>query len=109
MDQRLKQMNKSTTNRIAVLLSGGVGSRMNLDLPKQYAIVGGKPIIYYSLKALLDNDETDAIVIVISSEWVDFIKPILDSCDHMKRIYFTEPGRTRQLSVYNALKVIHDA
>lgn len=109
MDQRLKQMNKSTTNRIAVLLSGGVGSRMNLDIPKQYAIVGGKPIIYYSLKALLDNDETDAIVIVISSEWVDFINPILDSCDHMKRIYFAEPGRTRQLSVYNALKVIHDA
>lgn len=98
-----------TNRNVAVLLSGGVGNRMNMDIPKQYSIVGGKPIIYYSLKALLENPDTDAIVIVIADEWKDFIQPFIAAIPHTQEILYAMPGETRQYSVFNALKVIKEA
>ena len=35
----------------AIVLAGGSGRRMNSDIPKQYMMLKGKPVIYYSLKA----------------------------------------------------------
>ena len=37
---------------VALLLSGGKGSRMGLDVPKQYVTVKGRPVFLYSLKTL---------------------------------------------------------
>ena len=36
----------------AVILAGGVGSRMGVDRPKQYLLVNDKPIIAYCLEIL---------------------------------------------------------
>ena len=36
---------------VAVVLAAGSGSRMQSDVKKQYMEIGGKPLIYYSLKA----------------------------------------------------------
>ena len=36
---------------VAIVLAAGSGSRMNSDVKKQYMEIGGKPLIYYSLKA----------------------------------------------------------
>lgn len=36
----------------AVILSGGVGTRLGLDIPKQYYEVNGKPIICYVIETL---------------------------------------------------------
>ena len=95
-------------NHIAVLLSGGVGNRMEMDIPKQYSIVRGKPIIYYSLKTLLENNMTDAVVIVIADQWRPFLLPYLESISHAKSILYALPGQTRQYSVFNALKIIKE-
>ena len=35
---------------IAIILSGGVGSRMGLNLPKQYVLVNRQPVINYCLR-----------------------------------------------------------
>ena len=39
----------------AIVLAGGSGRRMNSDIPKQYMMLKGKPVIYYSLKAFQDS------------------------------------------------------
>ena len=67
---------------ISIILSGGVGSRMGLDTPKQ---------------------SIDAIVIGRSDEWSGYICSQIDSFDTLKPIYFSQPGETRQYSIYNAL------
>ena len=33
----------------AIVLAGGKGTRMNSEIPKQFLVVGGKPLISYSL------------------------------------------------------------
>ena len=35
---------------IALVLSGGTGARMGLDVPKQYQMIAGKPVIVHTLE-----------------------------------------------------------
>ena len=52
----------------AIVLAGGSGKRMNSDIPKQYLMLAGKPVIYYSLKAFQDNSHIDNIILVTAEE-----------------------------------------
>lgn len=94
--------------KIAIILSGGVGSRMGLNIPKQYVLVDDQPVINYCLKTFLDNEMTDAIIIGVAEEWIEFVKEHVEKLNPQKPIYYAKPGETRQLSIYNALKVIRE-
>ena len=62
----------------AIILSGGIGSRMNnIDIPKQYINVQEKPIIIYTLEQFEKSNKIDKVVIVASNEWKQYIK---DEC-----------------------------
>lgn len=93
---------------VAIILSGGVGSRMGLDIPKQYVLIKGQPIINYCLKTFVVNDLTDMIVIVVADEWRYFVEENLLKLKPEKTIIFALPGETRQGSIYNALKVLKE-
>ena len=54
----------------AIVLAGGSGRRMNSDIPKQYMMLKGKPVIYYSLKAFQDNLHIDDIILVTSDHYI---------------------------------------
>ena len=62
---------------VAIVLAAGSGSRMHNDVKKQYMEIGGKPLIYYSLKAF-EESVIDDIVLVVSRGDVDYVKK--DSC-----------------------------
>lgn len=85
----------------AVILSGGVGTRLGLDIPKQYYEVNKKPIIRYVIETLEQSDVVDGIIIVAAPEWQDYLKEQI-SCEE-KFLGFAEPGQNRQLSIYSGL------
>ena len=58
---------------VAVVLAAGSGSRMKTDVKKQYMEIGGKPLVYYSLKAF-EESIIDDIVLVVSRGDVDYVK-----------------------------------
>lgn len=90
---------------IAIILSGGVGSRMGSDIPKQYIDVAGKPVLHYCLKTFFNHPRIDAVVIGVAEEWADFVHATVQSlCPHQP-VFYAPPGETRQYSIYNALKV----
>lgn len=93
---------------IAVVLSGGVGSRMGLNIPKQYVIVNDQPIINYCLSTFLKNEKIDALVIVVADEWINFVKKHLLKLNIQKPVFYAKPGKTRQCSIYNGLNVMRD-
>lgn len=93
---------------IAVILSGGTGSRMGLDKPKQYIEIAGKPILNYCLSIFIDSDKIDAIVIVRADEWKDYVWRNVNRLHPSKPVYYAEPGETRQYSIYNALRVVKE-
>lgn len=91
---------------IAIILSGGIGTRMGMELPKQYIEVNGKPIIWYCLKTFVDNSNVDMLCIVRAEEWDEYIKKQIQDLGANKTIIFANPGETRQFSIFNALKAI---
>jgi len=95
----------------ALLLSGGKGTRLGEDVPKQYLKVNGKMIIEYSMETLLSCDEVESLMIVSEESWRMVIsEAIKKQKNSHKFIGFADPGETRQLSIYNGLlKMKEDA
>ena len=54
---------------IAIIIAGGVGSRMGADIPKQFVQVNGKPILFYTLEAFQRHPMIDAIEVVCIDGW----------------------------------------
>lgn len=92
---------------IALILSGGTGTRMGSDVPKQYVEVKGKPVICYSMERLAHHKRIDWIQIVAAQEWQEQIEQWM-KVDELKGKFrgFSEPGSNRQLSILNGLQDI---
>ena len=86
----------------ALILSGGTGTRMGLDVPKQYVEVGGRPVISYCLDVFEGSDVVDIIVVVCSEEYKSMIRDL----GHGKVKDFADPGENRQLSILSGLNVL---
>lgn len=91
----------------ALILSGGSGVRLGTEIPKQYIEVCGRPIISYCVEQLSRHKGIDAIQIVASSKWHEKITEWLEKYDKDRKFRgFSEPGETRQLSVYHGIRDI---
>lgn len=62
---------------IALLLSGGTGTRLGADIPKQYCKVGSRPVIAYAMECLFQHKSIDAVHIVAEPAWEERIKECL--------------------------------
>ena len=56
---------------IAVVLSGGVGSRFGGTLPKQFTKLAGRAVIEYTIDAFNNASEIDEVVIVSQPDYID--------------------------------------
>ena len=87
----------------AIILSGGVGTRMGTACPKQYLTVNGQPIIAYAMAIFESHPMIDHIVIVASEEWHALIEEWIAKKNITKFAGFAPAGRTRQHSIFNGL------
>lgn len=108
---------------VAIILSGGVGTRLGTEIPKQYLKVDNKMIINYCMDTLYNHSKIDCLQIVAESNWRDDIIKYfeLNNISTHKFKGFSNPGKTRQGSILNALNdikkyadedsvvIIHDA
>jgi 2-C-methyl-D-erythritol 4-phosphate cytidylyltransferase len=88
----------------AVIVSGGKGSRMGADVPKQYLDLEGVPVLARTLTAFCDMEFIDNIVLVLpKDEWETF-----KSLPHSfgKEIHLAAGGPRRQDSVRSGLKAL---
>lgn len=89
---------------VALILSGGTGTRLGLDIPKQYIEICGKPVISYCIERLSAHDRIDAIHIAAEPQWQKRLGARLPEFDLRKKFKgFSHPGRNRQLSILNGL------
>lgn len=105
---------------IVILLSGGVGTRLGSETPKQYIEVEGKPIIAYTMEAVEHSPFVDGIVVVAAEEWKAHVEKLAEDY-HITKFLSTAPaGENRQRSCFSGLLeverlggcenvVIHDA
>lgn len=92
--------------KVAVIVAGGTGSRMNSTMPKQFMLIKGKPVVYYTLDTFLQSYNDLTIILVLPEEHIAAGQEIIDAFFDYKRIQITTGGRTRFHSVQNALELI---
>jgi len=86
-----------------LLLAGGVGNRMDSDIPKQIKFLNDKPMLIYSLHAAENIEEFDEIIIPCPKDYLKMMKSVIEKYNINKKIRFTVGGGTRQESVYLSL------
>ena len=94
--------------KIAVVLAGGRGSRMNSDIPKQYLMLKDRPVLYYALKAFQDSD-IDSIVLAAGENDLEMCRTqIVEKYGINKVMAIVAGGAQRYDTVYNALKAAQE-
>lgn len=89
---------------IAIILAGGVGSRLRSDgFPKQYIEIEGKPVLIHTLEKFQVCQDVDKIVVVANEQWKADILSWADKFGISKLCAIAEPGETRQESVFSGL------
>lgn len=92
--------------KYAVIVAGGSGSRMNSNLPKQFLLLNGKPVLFYTIDTFLKAYKDLEIILVLPEDHVAAGQEIIDAFFDYDRIRLTEGGRTRFHSVQNGLQLI---
>ena len=94
--------------KFLILVAGGKGKRMNSEVPKQFHIVAGKPVLMHTIERFGAYPENISILLVLPKPFIDFWKSLC------KRYNFTIPhklvegGDSRFQSVKNGLREISD-
>ena len=89
----------------AVVLAAGKGKRMHSAVQKQFLMLGGKPVIFYSLEQFEQCPFINEIVLVTGEEEIDYCrKEIVEKFDFQQVKKIVAGGAERFLSVYNGLK-----
>ena len=90
----------------AIVLAGGKGTRMNSEIPKQFLVVGGKPLISYSLDVFEKSPFIDAIIIVTSQDYTGYMKALVKENGYKKIAGIALGGKERYDSVHSGLELI---
>lgn len=81
----------------AILLAGGLGSRMKSEIPKQFLPLKGKPLALYSFEVLSCHPAIHEIIVVCAPQYRSLFHDAAG---------FALPGERRQDSVYNGLQEV---
>jgi 2-C-methyl-D-erythritol 4-phosphate cytidylyltransferase len=94
--------------KIALIVAGGNGTRMNNEIPKQFLFIKNKPVLYYSIKAFFDAYEDIEIILVLPEEHIGKGQEVIDGYFDSDKFKIAPAGRTRFHSVQNGLSLIDE-
>jgi len=89
------------------MVAGGSGIRMGGDIPKQFLLLKGKPVLWHSIKAFVNAYDDIEIILVLPAAHIQRGEELLKdfpSCS----IQITIGGDTRFQSVKNGLELIKE-
>lgn len=92
--------------KYAVIVAGGSGLRMGTQVPKQFLLLKGKPVLWHTLTVFLDAYEDLEIILVLPEEHLETGRAILYSTHAPERIRMVSGGATRFHSVKSGLRCI---
>lgn len=99
----------------AVILAGGIGSRMgNVEKPKQYLMLGSRPIIVHTVEKFALHPGIDEVLVLCPRQWMPYTQDILaksfpSSVPGIHPVTVLEGGATRNETIMNAVRYIEKA
>lgn len=94
----------SASEKIAVIVAGGSGQRMHAVIPKQFMLLNGKPVIFYSIEKFYETNAE--VIVVLPEDQTEYWKKLIHEHNMQIPHKVTVGGATRSLSVYNGLKMV---
>ena len=96
------------SNVFGVVLAGGIGTRMgNVEKPKQFMEIGGKPIIIHTIEKFVMNPKFEKILVLSPKQWIkhteDLIKKYIPVSENVVVI---SGGATRNETIMNSIAYI---
>ena len=83
----------------ALLTAGGSGTRMNLDVPKQFICVHDKPIIIYTMESFQKHPDIDGIIVVCLEGWLGILEAYAKQYQITKLKWIVPGGSSGQESI----------
>lgn len=90
------------------ILAGGTGTRMgNMDKPKQFLLLGNKPIIIHTIEKFLINEKFEKIIVLCPQQWINHAEDlILKYIPNSEKIKVIVGGNLRNDTIMNAINYI---
>lgn len=92
----------------AMILAGGVGSRVGADRPKQFIEVLDKPVLAYTIETFQKHPQIDAIEVVCHKNWKEHLEDIIRKYKLTKVRWIADGGDTFQESVISGVNNLKD-
>jgi 2-C-methyl-D-erythritol 4-phosphate cytidylyltransferase len=94
--------------RYLIIVAGGKGVRMGGDLPKQFQLLDGKPLVMVTIENMYAMDVTMHIILVLPKEQIELWEELCAEYDFKVPVTVVTGGTTRFHSVQNGLAAIED-
>ena len=93
-----------------VVLAGGIGARMgNVEKPKQFLELGGKPIIIHTIEKFAVHPGFDEVLVLSPRAWVTYTQDIVRKfIPPVRKVTVLQGGDTRNETIMNAIRYIEE-
>ena len=88
---------------VAIIIAGGIGSRMGANIPKQFIEVNGKHVLAYTCESFQRHHLIDAIEVVCIDGWEDEVWGYKEKFGITKLKWITKGGNSGQESIRNGV------
>jgi len=108
----------SQLRNVAVVLAGGVGSRVGLNIPKQLIKIAGRPIMEHTLDVINSHPDIDEVLVLMTPGYLDQVRDIVKRNQFDKVSQILEGAESRNDTTRRALDalgeeecnvILHDA
>jgi 2-C-methyl-D-erythritol 4-phosphate cytidylyltransferase len=90
--------------KYAVIVAGGTGSRMGAAVPKQFLLLQGRPVLWYSIQPFLAAYTDLSVIVVVPAAHREAAEAVVRMTEAPQRVRLVEGGETRFHSVRNGLQ-----
>jgi 2-C-methyl-D-erythritol 4-phosphate cytidylyltransferase len=97
-----------TLPKYAVIVAGGSGSRMKSDVPKQFLLLAGTPVIIHTLNRFIEASKEIKLILVLPENEIKAWESLSLKHNFKAPVTIVKGGSSRFQSVKNGLNAIAD-
>lgn len=95
-------------NKYIIIVAGGKGYRMGGDVPKQFLLLAGKPVLMRTIEAFYNYDKQIHIILVLPIDYQSYWKDLCNQYHFNISVQIVSGGETRFHSVKSGLDLISE-
>ena len=92
--------------KYVIIVAGGSGKRMGGEVPKQFLLVAGKPVLMHTVEAFTRTSDGFRFILVLPEEHFSTWKSLCEQYNFTEPMQMVAGGKERFFSVKNALEYV---